>query len=159
MLQTTAQMGFEHLPGEGRTFGQDLFYPSCYILVGVIGGPKAVLSGWGQILFLHEDASFGDVPAACCLWGKPRDGALGFAFSQSHCRPLTTVLLLAALQGQSQTELPGMVKERAQDLLYCPGRTSCVFPVLPPAGCHKQYWVCPAWPLLILRGSSFGVSG
>ena len=81
MLQTTAQMGFKHLPGEGRTFAQDLFYPNCYISVGEIGGPRAVLNGWGEVLFLHEDASFGDVPATCLLWGKHRDGAVCCAFS------------------------------------------------------------------------------
>jgi len=74
-------MGFKRLPGEGRGFVQALFYPSCYILVEEIGGPRAVLGGWGQGFFHHEDTFFGEVPATCLLWGQHRDGAVCRAFS------------------------------------------------------------------------------
>jgi len=74
---------------------------------------------------------------------------------QSHSCPLTTALLLVALQGQHQTGLRGMVRDTAQDLPYSLGTPSCPFPVLPPAGCHQQHRICPAWPQRLL----FGVSG
>lgn len=50
MLQTMAQMGFKHLPGEGRVFAQDLFYPSSYTSMG---GPKGTQcsSEWTETSF------------------------------------------------------------------------------------------------------------
>lgn len=155
MLQTMAQMGFKHLPGEGRVFAQDLFYPSSYTSMGDLRGPSVVLSGQRQVFSLHEDASLGDAPAACLPRGKPSDAAVCCAFFSAipACSPPCSFWQHC----RDSIKLNGVGWwRRAQDQLCSPGRPSCVFPVLPPAGCHTQYWVRPAWPLLILWGSSLG---
>lgn len=65
MLQTTAQMGFKHLPGEGRTFGQDLFCPSCYISVGGDRGTQGSSEWMGANFIPSRGRLFWRCP--CCL--------------------------------------------------------------------------------------------